>query len=709
MPVPTPLLTAAVALTVTTTALATLPLQGTQIDLTNGSNGRIQSTIDNAYTGAARPVGDVNADGFADMAFSESRANANAGRIVVVLGGAEPVSFTSPDVGARGFVLNGRAGSRLGPVAGAGDVNGDGIDDLVVGAFTDDAAGSQAGAAYVIFGTRSPGNVDLSSLGGAGFAIRGDVNDFLGASVTGIGDLNGDGRAEIAIGGYCGDAGPTCGPGNAYVLFGRPGTAAVDVHAPSFTSQGIVINDSAGADGQQFGAVVRGIGDFNGDGLRDLAVWATSNGAPQYLKSAWVVFGRKTPGSIDVATAGAVRIDPPTPTPPTVDVYTGPAYDAGDVNGDGRDDIVMAVSLDGSLGRTGAGAAVVIYGRPGTSTINPMSLGAGGFQIEGAAAGDHVATLGSSPDLDGDGRRELLFGASSADPRGRTDAGTVWVLPAVPPPPGTAYDLLFPPPGTRQIDGANAGDSLGTGEAVGDVNADGRPDLTVGGYGIGGNFRGASELLLGFGAPAVQYPAISGNAGMPITPVAPTKIRRTGSPSFSADGLPAGLSINATDGVISGTPQQGASGSASVIMTDLAGSVTVTVPLSIAAVPGVTLTSVSLKPRRFALVARKGSSAPVGARLRWKLSEPARVKVTFEELQHGRRAGGRCVIDARKGKRCTLIRRVGTLSVKSKAGFTTLKFPKALRKVSLKPGKYRVRVAVKNGPAAAPLRFRVVR
>ena len=80
-----------------------------------------------------------------------------------------------------------------------------------------------------------------------------------------------------------------------------------------------------------------------------------------------------------------------------------------------------------------------------------------------------------------------------------------------------------------------------------------------------------------------------------------------------------------------------------------------------------------------------------------------------EELQRGRRAGGRCVIDARKGKRCTLIRRVGTLSDKSKAGFTTLKFPKALRKVSLKPGKYRVRVAVKNGPAAAPLRFRVVR
>ena len=77
MPVPTPLLTAAVALTVTTTALATLPLQGTQIDLTNGSNGRIQSAIDNAYTGAARPVGDVNADGYGVFRFDGQMGGAH--------------------------------------------------------------------------------------------------------------------------------------------------------------------------------------------------------------------------------------------------------------------------------------------------------------------------------------------------------------------------------------------------------------------------------------------------------------------------------------------------------------------------------------------------------------------------------------------------------------------------------------------------------
>lgn len=715
MPVRSTVLAVVVAVLATSSqAVGAVPLQGAQVDLASGSNGRIQSAVDNAYAGAARPVGDVNGDGVADMAFSEGRADSDAGRIVVVLGGAGTPAFTSPDVGARGFVIRGRPGSRLSQVAAAGDVNGDGIDDLIAGAFTDDTTGSQAGAAYVIFGTRAPGDVDLAALGGGGFAIRGDATDFLGASVSGVGDLNGDGRSEVVVGGYCAEPGSGCGAGEAYVVFGRPGTTTVDVHAPSFSSQGFVMRDSAGATGQQFGAVVRGIGDFNGDGVRDIAVWATSNGAPQYLKSAWVVFGKSTTAAVDVATGGAVRIDPPTPVSPTPDQFTGAPYDAGDVNGDGRGDVIMGVPEDGALGRSLAGGAVVVYGRPGTTTISPLALGSGGFRIEGASAGDYMAPTGSSADLDGDGRRELLLTASEADSRGRADSGSVWVIPAVPPTLGAAYDLLFPPPGARQIDGASAGDRLASAAGVGDVNGDGRPDLTVGGTRIGGNNRGASELLLGFGTPAVQYPGIAGTAGTPIAPVAPTDLQRTGTPSFSATGLPDGLSIDAASGVISGTPQHATSGTATVTMTDLAGSAAATLPLSVAAAaaapqPRVTLSSVSISPRRFAVARRKGSRAPVGARVRWKLTAAAPVTVTIERLIPGRRSGKRCVARGRTGARCTRAQRVGAFSVDAPAGIGSLKLPGTPRKVRLTPGSYRVTVAVKNGPVAAPARFTVLR
>lgn len=648
----------ALALIVAPQAIAAVPLQGTQIDLAAGSNARIQSTANNSYASAAQAVGDVN---------------------------------------------------------------GDGIADIVAGAFIDNAAGTNAGAAYVIFGTRSPVDIDLAALGGAGFVIRGDQNDYLGASVDGAGDLNGDGRADVVIGGYNAGAGSGSVSGEAYVVFGRPGTAAVAVHDPSFASQGIVLKNGGGAANEQFGAAVRNVGDFDGDGLPDIGVWATSNGSPQYMKSAWVAFGRRTPGTIDVSLGGGVKIDPPTPASPTPDHVTGAPYPAGDINGDGRADVIIGVPEDGALGRSDAGAAAVVYGRPGTTTINPMALGGGGFRVEGAIAGARVEPHGISPDLDGDGRAELLFGATWADNRGRTDSGTVWLVPAVPPAPGSSYDLLFPPPGSRQIDGAAAGDLLGWAAPVGDVNGDGRPDLTVGGWGIGGYNRGGSELLLGFGQPAVQYGQLSGTAGSAITPLAPGGIARTGTPSFTATGLPSGLAIDAGSGVISGTPQSASSGSATVTMTDLSGSVAVTVPVSIGAAPvapvdppqggppKVTLSSVSLSSRRFTTVRRKRSKLTYGARLSWTLSAQATVAVTVEQLLAGRKSGRKCVTKRRKGKRCTIVRRSATLTIKAKRGVTTVRIPASSRKLRLKPGRYRVRVAVNGGAAAKALSFTVVR
>ena len=105
-------------------------------------------------------------------------------------------------------------------VSGAGDVNGDGYADVIVGAYSDDAGGSDAGRAYVYFG--GPGADAVADLTLTGAA----ASDWFGWSVSGAGDVNGDGYADVIVGGHSDDAGGM-DAGRAYVYFGGPGADAV--------------------------------------------------------------------------------------------------------------------------------------------------------------------------------------------------------------------------------------------------------------------------------------------------------------------------------------------------------------------------------------------------------------------------------------------------------------------------------------------------
>ncbi len=202
--------------------------------------------------------------------------------------------------GSSGFVINGiDAGDSSGyAVNGIGDVNGDGFDDIIIGAPQADPDGlGTAGESYVVFGTNAGFDavLELSSLDGSnGFVLKGvEEYDFSGYAVNGIGDINGDGFDDLVV-----SAKPSYYPdlGAIYVVLGDASfDAAFDLNRSNFVLRSFESYDYAGRS-------VSGAGDINGDGFDDLIIGASGvyefvtepNGDVSYINSrgeSYVVFG----------------------------------------------------------------------------------------------------------------------------------------------------------------------------------------------------------------------------------------------------------------------------------------------------------------------------------------------------------------------------------------------------------------------------------
>ncbi len=203
--------------------------------------------------------------------------------------------------GVNGFILNGEAAEDFsgGSVSGAGDINGDGIADLVVGARSASPNDrSQAGKSYVIFGARrgwwsSP--MELSSLNGVnGFILNGESSsDNSGSSVSGAGDINGDGIADLIVGAYDASPNDRSQAGKSYVIFGSKAGWSSPMELSSLNGvNGFILNGEDAYDWS--GSSVSGAGDINGDGIADLVVGAP--GVYSTNRSAgksYVIFGQK--------------------------------------------------------------------------------------------------------------------------------------------------------------------------------------------------------------------------------------------------------------------------------------------------------------------------------------------------------------------------------------------------------------------------------
>lgn len=428
--------------------------------------------------------------------------------------------------GIDGFAIPGQTeGDRLGTsVYNAGDINGDGLDDSIVTAVeAGDVNGEpdsypysdRRGEAYVIFGTSENSNstFNLENLNGDnGFKISGiDPNHELGRAVS-AGDLNGDGLDDLVLGA------PNAGlivsnygysysesNGEAYIIFGKQDNFAADFDLNSLDGgNGFILK---GIDAEDLlGTAVTNAGDLNGDGIDDLAVSAAGGGqlvtnedgftSSDRRGEVYVLFGKNSGFEARINLSNLNGNNGFAVEGRDANNSLGSALsNAGDINGDGIDDLLVGTAnggdvLDDPFGNGYSdqrGEVYVIYGKQDgfDDRFNVADLlnGVDGFAISGTGIEDNLGNaVSNAADLNGDGIDDLVLGAVNASTSGEyTREGEVYVIFGGQNNFGTQFDL-------NSLDGNNGfslagidpGDGLGNAVNLGDFNGDGIDDLFVG-------------------------------------------------------------------------------------------------------------------------------------------------------------------------------------------------------------------------------------
>jgi hypothetical protein len=359
------------------------------ISTLNGSNGfKIFSSTNPANDGLGifvSGVGDINNDNADDLLIGSQAGSTTLGRAYVVFGkptGGFPASIDLASLGSAGVVLSGEQNlDRFGAssVAGGGDVNGDGIDDFVIGA---GGYNGLTGRSYLVFGRNSwPATIAIGAEPASSvvqFNAAATADQFGEYASVGA-DINNDGRAEIFINAYGADAVGTNAEGKLYVFFGR---AAGNAWPASNNAASLNGSDGFTLIGTtSFGALgfpTVSLGDFNGDGIGDFATAAVIGAG-----TTAIIYGKANWDAVNVLSAlngiNGTRFVGQAPG----DASGAYLANVGDTNGDGKADLLIGAPGADPAGAANGGKAYLIYG---TSAALPADVNLSA--VEGTVAGE---------------------------------------------------------------------------------------------------------------------------------------------------------------------------------------------------------------------------------------------------------------------------------------------------------------------------------